>query len=90
MDEQNQEKNAQKQDAATSKWRSRKWFVTLWCMAMVTGIVVFSFVTGSEQFVMLATTLAAEPIAYMSIQAIGKNKPRVMDSTRNGQDVGVS
>lgn len=60
--------------AHVNKWRSRKWFVTLWCMFMVTGIVSFSYITGDNQFVMLATTLAAEPIAYMSIQSIVKNK----------------
>lgn len=77
-----------RQTESTGKWRSRKWFVTLWCMLMVTGIVVFSFITGSEQFVMLATTLAAEPIAYMSIQAIGKNKS-MRDGARHGSDTVV-
>jgi hypothetical protein len=66
--------DTKKDEAQLSKWRSRKWYVTLWCMFMVTGIVVFSYVTGNTDFNMLATTLAAEPIAYMSIQAIGKHK----------------
>ncbi len=75
-------------DKAINKWRSRKWLVTIWCMVMVTGIVVCSFITGSEQFVMLATTLSAEPIAYVSIQAIGKNRKGAGD--RGGENTVIS
>lgn len=77
--------DTKKDEAQWSKWRSRKWFVTLWCMFMVTGIVAFSYITGNTEFTMLATTLAAEPIAYMSMQAIWKNKLKLKEQSDKAQ-----
>ncbi len=59
-----------------SKWRSRRWLITVWSMAMVTGIFVVSAVTGSEQWGVLATTLVAVPVAYTSLETMNKRGQR--------------
>ena len=58
---------------AYSKFRSRRWIITVWAMFMVTAITIVSMITGDERFVMLSITLAAEPIAYTSLSTIKKS-----------------
>lgn len=59
---------------AHNKYRSRRWIVTVWSMFMVTAITIISMITGDERFAMLAVTLAAEPLAYTSLETIKKDR----------------
>lgn len=56
----------------TSKWKSRRWLITLWAMFMVTAIVIVSAVTGTDQWNSLATTLVAIPVAFTSLESLNK------------------
>lgn len=57
---------------STNKWKSRRWLITLWAMFMVTGIVVVSAITKTEQWDGLATTLVAIPVAFTSLETLNK------------------
>ena len=57
---------------STNKWKSRRWLITLWAMFMVTGIVVVSVITKTEQWDGLATTLVAIPVAFTSLETLNK------------------
>ena len=64
--------NSEKKGLNMSKWRSRRWIITVWSMFMVTGLVVVSVVTGSDQWSVLSTTLVAVPVAYTSLETLNK------------------
>ena len=56
----------------SSKWKSRRWLITVWAMFMVTAIVISSEITKSEQWNGLATTLVAIPVAFTSLESLNK------------------
>lgn len=55
-----------------NKWKSRRWLITLWAMLMVTFIVVFSMIRNTSDWVTLATTLVAVPVAFTSLETLNK------------------
>ena len=52
----------------SNKLKSRKLWVTVWAMAMVTYIVI----AGKTDFISLATVLSAAPLVYCGVNAYGK------------------
>jgi phosphatidylglycerophosphate synthase len=67
MAEENEEKKK-----AYSKWKSRRWLITLWAMLLTTFIVVFSLIRNTSDWVILATTLVAVPVSFTSLETINK------------------
>lgn len=67
MAEENEEKKK-----AYSKWKSRRWLITLWAMLLTTFIVVFSLIRNTSDWVTLATTLVAVPVAFTSLETLNK------------------
>lgn len=59
-------------DKEYNKWKSRRWLITLWAMLMVTFIVVFSMIRNTSEWVTLATTLVAVPVAFTSLETLNK------------------
>lgn len=59
-------------DKEYNKWKSRRWLITLWAMLMVTFIVVFSMIRNTSDWVTLATTLVAVPVAFTSLETLNK------------------
>lgn len=59
-------------DKEYNKWKSRRWLITLWSMLMVTFIVVFSMIRNTSDWVTLATTLVAVPVAFTSLETLNK------------------
>lgn len=59
-------------DKEYNKWKSRRWLITLWAMLMVTFIVVFSMIKNTSDWVTLATTLVAVPVAFTSLETLNK------------------
>lgn len=53
----------------SSKWRSRKFWVTIWCCGLITVTVVLD----RKDFSQLMTVLAAVPIAYIGCNTYQKN-----------------
>lgn len=59
-------------DKEYNKWKSRRWLITLWAMLMVTFIIVFSMIRNTSDWVTLATTLVAVPVAFTSLETLNK------------------
>lgn len=57
-----------------NKWKSRRWLITLWSMLMVTIIVVMGTIFQNDSFSVLATTLVAVPVGYVSLETVNKWK----------------
>ena len=51
-----------------SKLKSTKFLITLWCIAMVTYIVI----SGQNEFVSIATILSAAPMVYCGVNVYQK------------------
>lgn len=66
-------------DKEYNKWKSRRWLITLWAMLMVTFIVVFSMIRNTSDWVTLATTLVAVPVAFTSLETLNKRHIKKQD-----------
>lgn len=71
MSNNNQETKSEKE---YNKWKSRRWLITLWAMLMVTIIVVLGTIYQNDSFSVLATTLVAVPVGYVSLETVNKWK----------------
>lgn len=57
---------------AYNKWKSRRWIITVWSMFMVTTIVILGIILKNDSYVMLATTLVAIPVGFVSLETLNK------------------
>lgn len=64
-----------------SKWKSRRWLITLWAMILTTFIVIFSILKNINDWVTFATTLVAVPVAFTSFESLNKRR-KEQDSTK--------
>lgn len=64
----------EKKEKEYNKWKSRRWLITLWSMLMVTLIVVMGIIFQNDSFSVLATTLVAVPVGYVSLETVNKWK----------------
>lgn len=55
-----------------NKWKSRRWLITLWAMILTTFVVIFSIIKNNSDWVTLATTLVAVPVAFTSLESLNK------------------
>lgn len=55
-----------------SKWKSRRWLITLWSMFMVTSIVILGIIFKNDSYAPLATTLVAVPVGFVSLETLNK------------------
>ena len=55
-----------------NKWRSRRWIITVWAMAMITITVIVGTICGNAAYVALATALTAIPTAFTSLETVRK------------------
>jgi hypothetical protein len=62
-----------------SKWKSRRWLITLWAMILTTFVVIFSIIKNNSDWVTLATTLVAVPVAFTSLETLNK-KHKIQES----------
>lgn len=66
-----------------SKYRSRRWIVTLWSCIQITLIVVMGYITKDDRFTALAMTLSAIPIAFTSLETVNKWKQAENENVNN-------
>lgn len=66
----------QKTEKEYNKWKSRRWLITLWAMLMVTLIVILGTIYQSDSYSVLATTLVAVPVGYVSLETVNKWKKK--------------
>lgn len=52
----------------SSKWRSTKWWVTVWAMCLTTFIII----TGKSEFASVLMMLAGVPVAYIGANVVQK------------------
>lgn len=57
---------------AYNKWKSRRWIITVWAMFMVTAIVILGIIFEDDSYSMLATTLVAIPVGFVSLETLNK------------------
>jgi hypothetical protein len=57
-----------------NKWASRRWIITVWAMLMVTAIVILGTIFNNDSFAMIATTLVAVPVGFVSLETLNKKK----------------
>jgi hypothetical protein len=57
-----------------NKWASRRWIITVWAMLMVTAIVILGTIFNNDSFAMIATTLVAVPVGFVSLETLNKRK----------------
>lgn len=69
-----EKKMDEKTEKEYNKWKSRRWLITLWAMVMVTIIVILGTVYQNDSFSVLATTLVAVPVGYVSLETMNKWK----------------
>ncbi len=55
-----------------SKWKSRRWMITVWAMALSSLICVFGIVFHENAYVPVATSLVAVPVAFTSLESLNK------------------
>lgn len=55
-----------------NKWASRRWLITVWAMLMVTAIVILGTIFNNDSFAMIATTLVAVPVGFVSLETLNK------------------
>ena len=55
-----------------NKWKSRRWIITVWAMAMITVICVLGLIFKDNSYVTIATTLVAVPVAFTSLETLNK------------------
>lgn len=55
-----------------SKWKSRRWLITLWAMVLITFIVGFSIIKNNSDWVMFASTLVAVPVGFTTLETLNK------------------
>ena len=67
-----EEKNEEEIKKAYNKWKSRRWIITVWAMFMVTAIVILGIIFKDDSYVMLATTLVAIPVGFVSLETLNK------------------
>ena len=53
---------------AHNKWKSRRWIITVWAMFMGTAIVILGIIFENDSYTMLATTLVAIPVGFVSLE----------------------
>lgn len=58
----------------SSKWQSRRWIVTVWSMALLTAIVIWSIISQAEPgwLGILLPILGAVPSAYIAGDSYSK------------------
>jgi len=56
------------------KFRSRRWLLSLWAVAVITGIIVYTMFSKNDNLVILATTLSAIPIGFTTLETVLKMK----------------
>lgn len=57
---------------AYNKWKSRRWIITVWAMFMVTAIVILGIIFEDDSYSILATTLVAIPVGFVSLETLNK------------------
>lgn len=70
------------QEKEYNKWKSRRWLITLWSMLMVTIIVVLGTIYQTDSFSVLATTLVAVPVGYVTLTTINKGKQELNNNDK--------
>lgn len=55
-----------------SKWKSRRWLITIWSMIMVSALSVLGIIFKNDSYVPLATTLVAVPVGFVSLETLNK------------------
>lgn len=55
-----------------SKWKSRRWLITLWAMLLVSAICVLGIIFKTDSYVPIATALVAIPVAFTSLETLNK------------------
>ena len=66
-----------------NKWKSRRWIITVWAMAMITVICVLGIIFKDNSYVTIATTLVAVPVAFTSLETINKKWKNKMEGENN-------
>lgn len=59
---------------AYNKWKSRRWVVTVWSMAMISIFAILGIVFKIDSFVTLCSTLSVIPIGFVSLETVNKWK----------------
>lgn len=55
-----------------SKWKSRRWIVTVWSMLLVSAICILGIIYKEGSYVAVASALVAIPIAFTSLETLNK------------------
>lgn len=57
---------------AYSKWKSRRWIITVWSMVVITVVAVLGIIFKNDSYVPLITTMSAIPIGFVSLETLNK------------------
>ncbi len=66
-----------------SKWKSRRWIITVWAMIVITGIIIGTVILDNDCLVSLATLLISVPVAYTSLETLNKKKQIEVEHEHN-------
>lgn len=74
---------ADKENKKINKFYSRRWIITLWCVALITVIVICGYIFKDDSFVSLSMTLSAVPVAFTSLETVKKWKQEKQKDDNN-------
>ena len=67
-----------------TKWKSRRWIVTVWAMIMITVFAILGIIFHIDSFVTLCSTLSVIPVGFVSLETVKKwKKPEEVSTEEN-------